>query len=148
MKTAGKIRNAATRLISKGFSDEYIREQAMNGEHNGESMQQIYQKIMADPNVHRVERKEPGVYDLILEKDGKESNIGWVDTIRGVGEISQKGYDQVQDISVVVTDPDTDFDVTEPHHGEDVSPDDLRQRELPSDLLDDEDLMEEDGYDF
>lgn len=93
-KLTGKLRNAATKVASQVYSREEIMRQSSEGSHNGESMMQIYQRIMNDPNLERRETK-PGVFDLVYNKDGKEDIIGWYDQNRMMGEISQKGYDRL-----------------------------------------------------
>ena len=93
-KLAGKIRNTATKAASAVFTKEEI-ERRSRGSHNGESMQQVYARIMNDPNLERRQTK-PGVYDLVYTKDGEENIIGWMDQNRGMGEISQKGYDLLE----------------------------------------------------
>ena len=59
-KLTGKLRNAATKVASQVYSREEIMRQSSEGSHNGESMMQIYQRIMNDPNLERRETK-PGV---------------------------------------------------------------------------------------
>lgn len=94
-KLTGKLRNAVTKVASQAYSQEEIIRQSMEGTHNSESMQQIFKRIMSDPNLEHRETK-PGVYDLVYNKDGKEDIIGWYDCNRMMGEISQKGYDRLE----------------------------------------------------
>ena len=94
-KLTGKLRNAVTKVASQAYSQEEIIRQSMEGTHNNESMQQIFKRIMSDPNLEYRETK-PGVYDLVYNKDGKEDIIGWYDRNRMMGEISQKGYDRLE----------------------------------------------------
>lgn len=98
-KLGGKIRNAATQAYSKRFSQEDIMNQSMTGEHNGEPMMRVYARIMSDPAIKRKATKKQGLYDLVYESDGREAVVGWMDTNRNMGEISQKAYDHVQDLS-------------------------------------------------
>ena len=93
-KLTGKLRNAATKVASQVYSQEEIIRQSIEGTHNNESMLQIFERIMSDPNLEHRETN-PGVYDLVYNKDGKEDIIGWYDCNRMMGEISQKGYDRL-----------------------------------------------------
>ena len=98
-KLGGKIRNAATQAYSKRFSQEDIMNQSMTGEHNGEPMARVYDRIMSDPAIKREATKKPGLYDLVYEANGREAVVGWMDMNRTMGEISQKAYDHVQNLS-------------------------------------------------
>lgn len=98
-KLGGKIRNAATQAYSKRFSQEDIMNQSMTGEHNGEPMARVYARIMSDPAIKREATKKPGLYDLVYEANGREAVVGWMDMNRTMGEISQKAYDHVQNLS-------------------------------------------------
>lgn len=98
-KLGGKIRNAATQAYSKRFSQEDIMNQSMTGEHNGEPMARVYARIMSDPAIKREATKKPGLYDLVYESNGREAVVGWMDMNRTMGEISQKAYDHVQNLS-------------------------------------------------
>lgn len=96
-KLAGKMRNVATQTVSRTFTNEDIFHRSWHDTHNGESMQQIYAKIMSDPNL-RHEDKGNGKIELIYESDGKSDIIGWYDTKRMMGEISETGYQKLQDL--------------------------------------------------
>lgn len=98
-KLGGKIRNAVTQAYSKRFSQEDIMNQSMTGEHNGEQMARVYARIMSDPAIKREATKKPGLYDLVYESNGREAVVGWMDMNRTMGEISQKAYDHVQNLS-------------------------------------------------
>ena len=98
-KLGGKIRNAATWAYSKRFSQEDIMNQSMTGEHNGEPMARVYARIMSDPAIKREATKKLGLYDLVYEANGREAVVGWMDMNRTMGEISQKAYDHVQNLS-------------------------------------------------
>lgn len=91
-KLVGKIRNVTTKQIAKTFTSDYIDRQR-SGEHNGEPMERVANRIMSDPNIAREATKD-GKYDLVYKKDGKDAIIGWIGD--GVGEISQKAYDNLQ----------------------------------------------------
>ena len=98
-KLGGKVRNAATQAYSKKFDADYILEQSSTGQHNNEPMARIYTRIMNDPAIRQDETKTPGVYDLVYTANGREAVVGWMDMNRQMGEISQKAYDHVQDLS-------------------------------------------------
>ena len=97
-KLSGKVRNTATKAVSNIYSPEEIERRSLEGEHNGESMMAVFQKIMSDPNLEKRETGK-GVYDLVYTKDDKEDIIGWLDANRGIGEISQKGYDRLRELA-------------------------------------------------
>lgn len=96
-KLGGKIRNTATYAASKTFSEDYIKKQSLSGEHNGEPMMRVAQRIMSDPHVDmEPQSKNNKVYDLVYNDENKGSIIvGWAEPDRGVGEIAQKAYDHV-----------------------------------------------------
>ncbi len=96
-KIPGKIRNAGTQTAAKAFDVKYIAKQALQGTNNGEPMQRIVQKIMSDPHIKLNEAKN-GTMDIIYEKDGRETIVGWTNGM--MGEISQSAYDKIQDTGV------------------------------------------------
>lgn len=98
-KLAGKIRNKATQMYADThFSQSDISRLSMT-EHNNEPMSRIYARIMTDKSIRQEETKHPGRFDLVYESDGREAIVGWIDHSRCMGEISQKAYDHVQDLS-------------------------------------------------
>lgn len=98
-KLSGKIKNRATQAYADARfdADEVAKRSQMA--HNGEPMERVYQRIMSDPAIRQEETKQPGRYDLIYQSDNKEAVVGWMDHGKGIGEISQKAYDHLQDIS-------------------------------------------------
>lgn len=98
-RVPGKIRNAATQMYADShFSADDITRLSMT-EHNNEPMARIYARIMSDTSIRQEETKRPGRFDLVYEADGREAIVGWIDNVRGMGEISQQAYDHVQDLS-------------------------------------------------
>ena len=96
----GKMRNAMTQTYAdRKFTQEDIINQSMTGEHNGEPMARVYARIMSDPAIKREATKKPGLYDLVYESNGRKAVVGWMDMNRTMGEISQKAYDHVQNLS-------------------------------------------------
>src|SRR5574344_919964 len=80
-KLGGKIRNTATYAASKTFSEDYIKKQSLSGEHNGEPMMRVAQRIMSDPHVDmEPQSKNNKVYDLVYNDENKGSIIvGWAE---------------------------------------------------------------------
>ena len=97
-KLSGKIRNAATQMYADARFDSSEIERRSQGTHNGEPMMRVYQRIMTDPAIRQAETKTPGRYDLVYQSDKKEAVVGWLDHNKGMGEISQKAYDHVNDV--------------------------------------------------
>lgn len=98
-KLSGKMRNAATQMYADARFDqeEIMRRSQM--EHNGEPMMRIYQRIMTDPSIRQEATKKHGRYDLVYQAGDKEAVVGWIDHDKGMGEISQKAYDHMQDLT-------------------------------------------------
>lgn len=98
-KLSGKIRNAVTQKYADSrFNAEEIAKRS-GGTHNNEPMARIYQRIMSDPSIRQEETKTPYRYDLVYHSEGKpESVVGWIDHVKGMGEISQKAYDHLQEL--------------------------------------------------
>lgn len=120
----GKLKGKITQAASHLYSEETIRDKAVNGTHRGESMQDIAANIFSNPNIVH-EAGENGVTNM---KVG-DKVIGWYDRSRGIGNIDQKAYDEIKKQS-----------------------EELRaneERELPdfSDYGDDDDDMDYDPYD-
>lgn len=98
-RVSGKIRNAATQMYADThFTEDDITRLSMT-EYNNEPMARVYARIMTDRSIRQEETKRPGRFDLVYEADGREAIVGWIDNIRGMGEISQQAYDHVQDLS-------------------------------------------------
>lgn len=92
VSSANKFTNKATQLISHVYSPETIADKAMNGSHKGESMWQVFNNIMHDPNVTFDEPDRNG--NQVILYNGQ--NIGWVNFARGIGNIDEKGYRQLE----------------------------------------------------
>ena len=92
VRSANKFTNKATQLVSKAYSDKKIAEKAATGSRRGESMMQIFDNIMHDPNVSFGEPDAKGIQEIFY----KGKNIGWVDFQRGMGWIDQKEYDMLE----------------------------------------------------
>lgn len=98
-KLSGKMRNAVTqRYADARFDQEEIMRRSQT-EHNGEPMMRIYQRIMTDPSIRQEATKNHGRYDLVYRTGDKEAVVGWIDHDKGMGEIAQKAYDHVQDLT-------------------------------------------------
>jgi hypothetical protein len=76
-----KVTEKVTKAASHLYSDEKIAEKAANGTRKGESMQDIYAKIMS-----QCERDDDGN----LKLNGK--TVGWIKE-NGMGWIDDKAYD-------------------------------------------------------
>lgn len=98
-KLAGKIRNKATQMYADSHFSQSDIARLSGTEHNNEPMARIYAKIMNDKSIRQEETKRPGRFDLVYESDGREAIVGWIDHNRSMGEISQKAYDHIQDLS-------------------------------------------------
>ena len=87
IRSANKFTNKATQLVSKGFSDKYIAKRSQ-GSRKGETMEQIFNNIMNDPNITFGEEEKGGNQTIFY--NGK--NIGWINFGRGTGWIDEKAY--------------------------------------------------------
>ena len=103
IRSANRFTNKATQLISKGFSEDYIKDKAANGYHKDEAMSQVYNNIMNDPNVSFGDKDKSGNQDILYS--GK--NIGWINFGRGVGNIDKSAYDKL----VKYVEPEVDDEV-------------------------------------
>ena len=92
VSSANKFTNKATQLISHVYSPETILDKAANGSHKGESMWQVFNNIMHDPNVTFGDPDRGG--NQVIFYNGQ--NIGWVNFARGIGNIDEKGYRQLE----------------------------------------------------
>lgn len=97
-----KIVEVATKVASKVYTQNMIAEKSANGTHNGESMREIYMRIMNDPNV----TMENG----IIMMHGKR--IGWINPKNSMGWIDQKAYDQVAAL------PDEPYEIDSPYESD------------------------------
>lgn len=98
-KLSGKVRNAVTQRYADARFDEAEVARRSQGMHNNEPMSRVYQRIMSDPSIRQEETKTPHRYDLVYHSEGKpESVVGWIDHAKGMGEISQKAYDHLQEL--------------------------------------------------
>ena len=92
IRSANRFTNRATQLISKAFSEDYVADKAANGMHKGETMQQVFNNIMHDPNI---EISEPDISNhCTIYYKGK--NVGWVNFTNGKGRIDNKIYPQLE----------------------------------------------------
>ena len=103
IRSANRFTNKATQLISKGFSEDYIKDKAANGYHKDEAMSQVYNNIMNDPNVSFGDKDKSGNQDILYS--GK--TIGWINFGRGVGNIDKSAYDKL----VKYAEPEVDDEV-------------------------------------
>ena len=92
IRSANKFTNKATQLISKAYTEEGIARRAAEGSHKGESMGQIFQNIMNDPNISFGEEDKEGNQDIFYGKQ----NIGWINFRRKMGWIDDKPYQRLQ----------------------------------------------------
>lgn len=92
VKSANKLTNKVSQFISKKFSDEEIARRAAEGSYKGESMRQVFDNIMHDPNVTFGDPDKGGNQVIFYNGD----NIGWINFTRGMGDISPKGYAKLQ----------------------------------------------------
>lgn len=92
IRSANKFTNKATQLVSKAYTEEGIARRAAEGSHKGESMAQIYQNIMNDPDISFGEVDKEGNQDILY----KGKNIGWINFRRQMGWIDDKPYQKLQ----------------------------------------------------
>lgn len=92
IRSANKLTNKATQLVSKAYTEEGIARRAAEGSHKGESMAQIYQNIMNDPDISFGEVDKEGNQDILY----KGKNIGWINFRRQMGWIDDKPYQKLQ----------------------------------------------------
>ena len=91
IKSANKFTNKVSQMVSKVYTPEKIAEKSQ-GSHKGESMAQIFNNIMHDPNVTFGEPDKGGNQDILYNGE----NIGWINFQRHMGDISPKGYAKLQ----------------------------------------------------
>jgi hypothetical protein len=92
IRSANRFTNRATQLVSKAFSEDYVADKAANGMHKGETMQQVWNNIMNDPDI---EISEPDTRNnCTIYYKGK--NVGWVNFTNGKGWIDDKEYQQLE----------------------------------------------------
>lgn len=87
VRSANKFTNKATQLVSKGFTDKYI-EKKSQGSRKGETMEQIFNNIMNDPNIEFGDADKSGNQTIFY----KGKNVGWINFNRGTGWIDEKEY--------------------------------------------------------
>lgn len=92
VRSANKLTNKATQLVSKAYTEEGIRKRAAEGSHKGESMTQVYQNIMHDPDISFGKEDKEGNQDILY----KGKNIGWINFRRQMGWINDKSYQKLQ----------------------------------------------------
>lgn len=92
VRSANKFTNKATQLVSKGFSDKYIAKKAATGTRKGETMEQIFNNIMNDPNIEFGEEDRGGNQTIFYQGQ----NIGWINFRKGDGWIDDKAYQKLE----------------------------------------------------
>ena len=102
--TMRNVRSAAENTYAKhAFDTNKVIDEATNGEHRGESMVDVYNKIMSDERIDHVKnKKDLSRVDMYFDtgekdKDGNavKVNVGWYDPLHGYGNIDQSAYDNV-----------------------------------------------------
>lgn len=83
-----KIVEVATKVANKVYTQNMIAEKSASGTHNGESMREIYMRLINDPDVT--------IENGIIMMHGKR--IGWINPKTSMGWIDQKAYDQVAEL--------------------------------------------------
>jgi hypothetical protein len=91
IKAANKFTNKVSQMVSKVYTPEKIAEKSQ-GSYKGESMAQIFDNIMHDPNISFGDPNKDG--DQVILYNGE--NIGWINFKRHIGDISPKGYAKLQ----------------------------------------------------
>ena len=116
IRSANKFTNKVSQLVSKKFSEDDIREKAATGTHGDETMAQVFNNIIHDPDIEFGEPDKDGNQDILY----KGKNIGWINFQRGMGDINGKAYSKLQkyvepeiDDSVYEDEDDEDYDVFE-----------------------------------
>ena len=92
VRSANKFTNKATQFISKAYTEEGIAKRAAEGSRKGESMEQIFNNIMNDPNIQFEEPDAKG--NQVILYNGK--NVGWINFQRGMGWIDEKEYNMLE----------------------------------------------------
>ena len=100
IRSANKLTNKATQLVSKAYTEEGIAKRAAEGSHKGESMNQIFNNIMNDPDISFGEEDKDGYQDILY----KGKNVGWINFGRKMGWIDEKSYQKLQ--KYVAPEPD------------------------------------------
>lgn len=120
-KHSGKLKQTATYVASKLYSDKKISELARTGERNGETMAEIFNKIQSANNIRREEVGNKTNLYMKNEK-GEESQVGWYETrggAIGMGWFDDKAYEKL------TFDEDYSFDRELPGVEEEESDDDF-----------------------
>lgn len=104
IRSANKFTNKATQLVSKAYTEEGIARRAAEGSHKGESMAQIFQNIMNDPDISFGPADKDGNQDILY----KGKNIGWINFGRKMGWIDDKPYQKLQ--KYVEPEPEEEFE--------------------------------------
>ena len=92
IRSANKFTNKVTQLISKAYTEEGIRRRAAEGSHKGESMAQIYQNIIHDPDISFGPENKDGDQVILY----KGHNIGWINFRIHKGWIDNEPYQELQ----------------------------------------------------
>ena len=92
IRQSNDFKNKATQFISKAYTEEGIAKRAATGSHKGESMEQVFNNIMNDPNITIENPDQPGNHTIFY----KGKNIGWVNFERGMGWIDDKEYQKLE----------------------------------------------------
>ena len=93
VKSANKLSNKITQLISKKFDENEILVRTILGKHDGDPMLYVFFNIMCDPNV-TIENPDVPTGDHEIYLNGK--NVGWLNFERGMGWIDDSAYQKIQ----------------------------------------------------
>ena len=91
IRSANKFTNKATQLVSKAFSEDAIAKKSQ-GSRKGETMEQIFNNIMNDPDISFGDEDKSGNQVIFY----KGENVGWINFRRGMGWIDEKKYNQLE----------------------------------------------------
>lgn len=89
----GKLTGKITHAVSHVYSDETVKNKAMNATHNGETMAEVWNKINSATNL-RKETQDDGRVNYYMQnsKNGHWDNVGWSQT-RGDGSFGMGWFD-------------------------------------------------------
>ena len=133
-----KVSAKISQTVSKLYSSDKIMDKAMNGSHDGESFQDIAEKIFSNPDIIHETDKKTGITSMKMN----DKMIGWYDKKRGIGNIDQSAYDQIKSMPTS-SDPVMDSDTLDPVRPEISDTTLVNNQDAPHDM--DEDT---DDFDF
>lgn len=90
VRSANRFTNKATQFIAKAYTPKMI-EKRSQGSHRGESMMQVFNNILHDPNTEFGDPDKNGNQVIYYNGD----NIGWINFNTMMGNIDQSGYDKL-----------------------------------------------------